>query len=206
MTENRIIPFNPLDKRNLGESVGQALLNRPIFSLSNIEPFSGAGIYVIYYCGDFYAYREISKANLNNNYNAPIYIGKAIPKGGRKGGNLEAPPGNVLYNRLIQHIRSIEAASNLSICDFHCRFLTVDDIWIPLGETLLIAKFNPLWNHIIDGFGNHDPGKGRREGMRPRWDVIHPGRAWAEQLKQRNETADQIAMEAKEYLQNNPPM
>ena len=30
-----------------------------------------------------------------------------------------------------------------------------------LGESLLIAKFAPIWNKLIDGFGNHDPDKGR---------------------------------------------
>ena len=29
MTGNRLIPFNPLDKRHLGSSVAQALLRRP---------------------------------------------------------------------------------------------------------------------------------------------------------------------------------
>ena len=29
--------------------------------------------------------------------------------------------------------RSIEEASNLDIADFHCRYLIVDDIWIPLA-------------------------------------------------------------------------
>lgn len=35
---------------------------------------------------------------------------------------------------------------------------------------------------MIDGFGNHDPGAGRRNMRRPRWDIIHPGRTWAEKL------------------------
>jgi hypothetical protein len=28
----------------------------------------------------------------------------------------------------------------------------------------------------VDGFGNHDPGKGRYKQARSDWDVIHPGR------------------------------
>ncbi|MDZ4348262.1 MAG: Eco29kI family restriction endonuclease [Xanthomonadaceae bacterium] len=120
-------------------------------------------------------------------------------------GHLEASPGKVLYNRLKQHGKSIEEASNLDIDDFHCRYLIVDDIWIPLGESLLIAKFDPLWNKLIDGFGNHDPGSGRHAGLRPRWDVLHPGRPWAERCQPRDESADQIAREAKDYLRNNPP-
>jgi hypothetical protein len=26
----------------------------------------------------------------------------------------------------------------------------VDDIWIPLGESLLIEMFSPLWNKVLD--------------------------------------------------------
>ena len=147
----------------------------------------------------------IAERNREGRFNAPIYVGKAVPKGARKGGDLEAPAGKVLFSRLRQHATSIESAVNLDINDFHCRFLIVDDIWIPLGESLLIAKFDPLWNKLIDGFGNHDPGKGRHAGLRPRWDVLHPGRPWADRCRQRDESADQIIQEARDYLRNNPP-
>jgi hypothetical protein len=43
------------------------------------------------------------------------------------------PTGEYLYKRLKEHRNSIEAAENLNIDDFYCRFLVVDDIWIPLG-------------------------------------------------------------------------
>lgn len=200
-----IIPFNPLHKRHLGESVGQAMLRQPVITFPSIQAFEGAGIYAIYYSGKFTAYEAIAKCNSDGHFNAPIYVGKAVPKGARKGGDLEAIPGKVLYSRLMQHYRSIEEAANLDITDFHCRYLTVDDIWIPLGESLLIAKFDPLWNKLIDGFGNHDPGKGRHAGLRPRWDVLHPGRSWANRCQPRKETAEQIIQEAMDYLRNNPP-
>lgn len=205
MTDGNVIPFNPLDKRHLGESVGQAMLRRPVTPLGNLEAFNGAGIYAIYYTGSFSGYEPISKRNLNGLFIAPIYVGKAVPKGARKGGDLQASPGKVLYDRLKQHAKSIEEVSNLNIADFYCRYLIVDDIWIPLGESLLIAKFNPLWNKIIDGFGNHDPGKGRHAGWRPRWDVLHPGRPWAQRCQPRDESAEQIIREARDYLRNNPP-
>lgn len=44
---------------------------------------------------------------------------------------------------------------------------------------LPFTQFHPLWNVAIDGFGNHDPGKGRYEQAKSDWDVIHPGRTWA---------------------------
>ncbi|CDH43997.1 MAG: Eco29kI family restriction endonuclease [Candidatus Competibacteraceae bacterium] len=205
MTDSNVVPFNPLDKRHLGESVGQAMLRQPVISLGSFDIFDGAGIYAIYYTGDFRGYEAIAKRNRKKVFNAPIYIGKAVPKGARKGGDLEASPGKVLYNRLKQHAKSIDEASNLSIADFHCRYLIVDDIWIPLGESLLIAKFDPLWNKLIDGFGNHDPGSGRHAGLRPRWDVLHPGRPWAERCQPRGESAEQITLEALDYLRSNPP-
>lgn len=205
MTENKIIPYNPLDKRHLGESVGQAMLRQPVTQMAELARFEGAGLYAIYYSGDFPAYEPISARNQSGNFSAPIYVGKAVPKGSRKGASLEADSGTVLYSRLMQHKRSIEEVENLKIDDFHCRYLTVDDIWIPLGESLLIAKFDPLWNRLIDGFGNHDPGKGRHAGLRPRWDVLHPGRPWAERCQARDETVKRIIREVRDYLRNNPP-
>lgn len=205
MTNGKVIPFNPLDKRHLGESVGQAMLRQPVIPMNDLSGFAGAGIYAIYYGGDFPAYEAIARKNQGQDFVAPIYIGKAVPKGSRKGGDLKASTGKALCNRLTQHKRSLEEAINLSVRDFECRYLIVDDIWIPLGESLLIARFNPLWNKLIDGFGNHDPGKGRHAGLRPRWDVLHPGRPWADRCKPREETAEQIIGETVDYLRNNPP-
>jgi len=205
MTIDNIVPFNPLDKKHLGESVGQAMLRQPVVPIKDIRRFEGAGVYAIYYVGSFPCYQAISTLNTRGRFAAPIYIGKAVPKGSRVGGSLDSQPGTVLYARLVQHRKSIEEVENLDIDDFYCRFIVVDDIWIPLGETLLITWFSPLWNNLIQGFGNHDPGKGRRAGLCPRWDVLHPGRRWAQSLQPRNESAEQIAREIQNFLQNNPP-
>jgi hypothetical protein len=205
MSGNGIIPFNPLDKQHLAESVCQAMLRRPVVPMARLTQFEGVGIYAIYYCGDFPAYQPIAARNLADRFAAPIYVGKAVPKGSRKGGGTDSATGRELWTRLAEHARSLEEAENLHVADFHCRYLAVDDIWIPLGESLLIARFNPLWNTLIDGFGNHNPGRGRHAGRRPRWDVLHPGRSWAERCQERSETAEQIASEAREYLRSNPP-
>ena len=196
-------PFNPLDRVNIGASVAQALLQQQSVSLGKIKPFSGAGIYALYYTGTFKPYEAIAKRCRNDKFEIPIYVGKAVPAGARKGGTgLSASAGKVLYNRLSEHAESIRDVDNLDVKDFFCRFLVADDIWIPLGESLLIAKFSPIWNNIIDGFGNHDPGKGRYEGMRPRWDVLHPGRAWAAKCKPRRETSQQIITDISTYLRS----
>jgi len=199
--KGKIISFNPLTKKNLASSVADALLNQDVHPLSNFPIFEGAGIYAIYYVGNFSAYEKLSRVNRDGRFMLPIYIGKAVPAGSRMGNTLERAHGKALHKRLKEHADSINAADNLDILDFHCRFLVVDDIWIPLGEALMIARFTPVWNSLIDGFGNHNPGKGRHAGMCPRWDVLHPGREWATHLAQRSETQQQIAQDAQTYLE-----
>ena len=198
-------PFNPLEKKNLAASVAEALLECTPHPLGSLPSFTGAGIYAIYFVGaateEFDAYEPESARNRDNQFEWPIYVGKAIPQGARKGkANQSGKPGRELYDRLRDHAKSVIAATNLDIGDFYCRYLVVDDIWIPLGENLLISKFSPIWNRLIDGFGNHTPGSGRFEGMRPRWDVLHPGRAWADKCKPRLETRETIVSEVKTYL------
>lgn len=68
MSGGKIIPFNPLDKRHLGESVGQAMLRQPVVSMTRLESFDGAGIYAIYYQGDFSAYEAIGKIKDRNSW------------------------------------------------------------------------------------------------------------------------------------------
>ena len=49
-------------------------------------------------------------------------------------------------------------------------------------ESAIISIHSPLWNSVIDGFGNHDPGKKRIGGKKTQWDSLHPGREWAERM------------------------
>jgi hypothetical protein len=186
------LPYNPLDYQNLGRSVVDALLSRPVIPLSILSPFPGAGVYAIYYLGDFSAYQELSERNREGRFELPIYVGKAVPSGARKGGRGSSASGSALFKRLTDHANSISQADNLSLDDFHFRSLVVQDIWIPLGESLLIERFQPLWNVVLDGFGNHNPGSGRHSGQRPMWDVVHPGRPWAKYLKENRRTAGEL--------------
>lgn len=201
-------PYNPLEKFNLGVSVAEAMLAKPAQSLGGLSAFTGAGIYAIYYHGDFPAYAKLSAVNRTQGAAVPIYVGKAIPEGGRKGHSGELTSGRPtrsLYRRLVEHAESIRS-TELSIHDFACRFLVVDDIWIPLGESLLITRFSPLWNMLLDGFGNHDPGSGRYNGLAPKWDVLHPGRPWAAKCRARSETAEQITSEVLAWLEQTPSL
>jgi hypothetical protein len=194
-------PFNPLDKANLGISVADALIARPASELPPRTPFEGAGVYAIYYFGDHPLYRRISRENKGGQLHRPIYVGKAVPKGARKGGyGLNVPPGTVLYDRLSEHASSILVVKSLNVADFSCRYLIVDDVWIPLGESLLIERFSPLWNLVIDGFGNHDPGSGRYNQRRSKWDTLHAGREWAGKCQPHTLTRSQIEAEVRQHL------
>ena len=195
-----IKPFNPLDKRNLGESVADALLETMVHSLPP-EPFVGAGVYALYYTGACSAYKQLAEVNCNGQFSCPIYVGKAVPAGARKGGlGLDVAHGQALYRRLAEHAESINTTCNLERSDFSCRFLVVDDIWIPLAESMLIERFKPVWNRVLDGFGNHDPGKGRYSGKMPPWDCLHPGREWATRLQPCAYTEDQLKERVDTYL------
>ncbi len=196
-------PYNPLDKKNLGFSVAEALLLRPLMALPPKDSFLGAGIYAIYYLGPFKPYKSISEKNKTCTPDklTPVYVGKAVPEGARKGGfGLGISPGPVLFKRLAEHSKSISLASNLNLNDFKCRYLIVDDIWIPLGESLLVEMFSPIWNKVLDGFGNHDPGSGRYNQQRSPWDVVHPGRPWADKLKPNNRSEKELLSNLQKFL------
>lgn len=185
-------PFNPLAMESLASSIVQQLLRNPPIPLSSIQKFYGAGLYAIYYAGGFPAYEVIREKNINDKWSLPIYVGRAVSPGSRRGLIVgEGAKSTALYNRIREHAKSIIAAKNLDIDDFYVRWLVVEDIWIPLGETALIRATQPVWNAVLDGFGNHDPGKGRRKGAVSPWDTVHRGRKWAE----KHEPADKVVEE-----------
>ena len=149
-------------------------------SFGEIDDLKAAGVYAIYYTGPSEHYAPVAERNAGGAYEWPIYVGKAIPKGGRKGGvGFDAERARALRDRLGKHARSISEAQNLELDDFAFRSLVVDDIWIPLGENVLIERFKPVWNLVIDGFGNNDPGAGRMAQKKSSWDVLHSGRRFA---------------------------
>ena len=197
-----LTPFNPLDKRNLGAQVAEALVEGPIHPLPP-ERFIGAGVYALYYIGNHPTYKDLVEVNVNDLYLCPIYVGKAVPEGARKGGQINSTnPGAALYKRLNDHAKSISEATDLELSDFRCRFLAVDDIWIPLAETMAIERFKPVWNCLLEGFGNHAPGKGRKDMMTPSWDCFHPGRPWAKDLQPYSKTREELDIEIRQYLKD----
>ena len=59
-------PYNPLAKTHLGESVADALLRMRVEPLNHTAELTGAGVYAIYYVGDFKAYRAIKERNVQS--------------------------------------------------------------------------------------------------------------------------------------------
>ncbi len=153
----------------------------PVSLFPPTERFEGGGIYALYYKGDFELYRAISLATIEED-SLPIYVGKAVPAGWRTA-RVNTTSRTPLFNSIREHSRNIQQAENLSPNNFRCRYMILDgDETGIIGpvEASLIRKFQPLWNAIIDGFGNHTPGEGRFNQAKSGWDVLHPGRPWAE--------------------------
>lgn len=182
--------------------VGEAISffrNTPIHNLPPNSQFDGAGVYALYYVGTFDLYEHLAKVN-QKECEKPIYIGKAVPTGWRTARTDISPNIHVLYSRLREHARSIEQASNLDVGDFYTRFIILKGVEIDLVvpvEAELIRHYVPLWNSLVDGFGNHDPGAGRYNQAKSEWDVLHPGRIWAERLTGKSPELEEITAKLK---------
>ena len=111
-------PFDPLSKPALAESIANQLFKMNVHPLPPKGKITGAGIYALYYSGTFPAYKPIVSKNKGSDFPVPIYVGKAIPKGSRKGGGeLVSKPGNALFGRLSKHAISIGHTANLKLKD-----------------------------------------------------------------------------------------
>jgi hypothetical protein len=75
------------------------------------------------------------------------------------------------------------------------------DLVVPV-EASLIRRYKPLWNMVVDGFGNHDPGSGRYNQAKSEWDVLHPGRIWAERLTGVEPNLNDIIVKIQSHLAN----
>ncbi|MDQ3411836.1 MAG: Eco29kI family restriction endonuclease [Chloroflexota bacterium] len=167
-----IVEYNPADLANLVRYCVQELMTRQPYSLDLPGPFNGAGIYALFYDGDFAPYQHpfIRSPDASR----PIYVGRA---------RLTKSSGlRPLYIRLRDHADSIRDSENLNLLDFRCRFLILHPLWVSTIEDLLIEHYESLWNTVITGFGVHDPGGKRHTGKLPIWDALHPGRPHQRQM------------------------
>lgn len=179
--------YNPLDYETISESMTNALMSCELVALDDVDSFYGNGVYALFYTGDFSPYKRLSDQNKKVPGSWPIYIGKAAP--GNRKGDLDASivdtekAGSALFDRSQDHKKSVNIVENLDVKDFQIRLMVCSYMWVPMVETALIARFTPVWNSLLDGFGNHDPGSGRVGGKMSKWDTLHPGREWVKKRK-----------------------
>ena len=133
--------FEAIDKSQLRELDG-----------GNVE---GPGIYALFYTVDLDFYEPIAADGQH-----PIYVGKAVPPGSRKGGKPDVSK-PMIFGRLKNHSRSIEAARNLDLAHFQYRSLAVVPVCITLAERFLVENYKPVWNICLEGFGKNVPGRAR---------------------------------------------
>ena len=117
--------YDPLDYTNLARSCVLQLLAQPVFSLPLDHQFTGSGVYALFYSGDIELYAGYRTTDVSNP-TRPIYVGKAEPKGSRKGlASGDADQGTELFDRIREHTKSIDAVNNLNASEFSCRYLVV---------------------------------------------------------------------------------
>lgn len=181
-------PYNPLELEALGYSLLRKLERQPTHPLADLPKFPGAGLYALYYNGNFSTYGKIGGYNRANGCRIPIYVGRAKDPGARKGLDPFTPVSKpLLWQRVNDHRKTIAGAGNLDLSDFFVRVLVVLPIWVPLAESMAIRQYRPLWNTTVQGFGIHAPGSGRHGQQLSHWDSLHPGRSFVAKLK-RNES------------------
>lgn len=176
----------------------------PVHTLPPPRTFNGAGVYAIYCTATEGLYQKFGNEINQLAYNVPIYVGKAVPEGWRQSRNVDATAeSRALSSRLRQHATSIREGAGLKPEDFFCRFVIFEGAtahMIAAVEAALIAEANPLWNSVVDGFGNHNPGKHRANGQLTAWDTIHPGRAWTRLMTGEEQSVNEIKRRVKDYM------
>ncbi len=193
--------FDPSAPNTAGRVVALTLVAQPRHPLSEIPDFYGAGVYAIYYRGDFVPYRLLS------NTDHPIYIGQAAPD--EASAKDAVGQGTKLSARLREHARNIRKVdSTLNISDFECRFLIVQSGFQTSAENYLINFFRPIWNaetKVCFGLGKHGDSSDTRANKRSPWDTLHPGRTWAESTVIDQKPYEQIVEQIAAHLEINKP-
>ena len=187
--------YDPLTWENLMAGVALRFEANPRLSLDDTGDLLGPGVYALYYTGLHPAYAAISGTE------RPVYVGKAVPKGSRKGNvpkNVERS--TALRTRLKNHRGSINDAVSLSVDDFEYRSLGIVPVWITLAERFLAERYQPVWVKLLDGFGNKVQGGRRTTGKASQWDTLHPGRGWA-MTRTRQKSQQDVLAEVQAFLE-----
>jgi hypothetical protein len=193
--------FDPSDPNTAGRVVALTLVAQARHPLDAIPEFYGAGVYAIYYRGEFQPYSPLAGTD------HPIYVGKADPD--NPAAKDAISQGTKLSARLNEHAKSIrKAISTLNISDFDCRFLIVQTGFQKSAEDYLINFFKPLWNSetkICFGLGKHGDSSETRVNKRSPWDTMHPGREWADSTTEDQKPHDLIVEQINAHLRNYSP-
>jgi hypothetical protein len=193
--------FDPTDPNTSGRVVALTLVAQTKHPLAKIPDFYGAGVYAIYYRGDFGPYAALKGMD------HPIYVGKADPD--NQSAKDAVSQGTKLSARLNEHARSIRKAdTTLDINDFDCRFLIVQTGFQKSAEDYLINFFKPIWNSetkICFGLGKHGDSSETRVNKRSPWDTMHPGREWADATTENQKAPEAIIEQIGAHLAKHPP-
>lgn len=167
--------FDPGNPATLSFFVALAMTAQPRSSITELHSFYGAGVYALYYKGEFAPYGPISGSE------TPIYVGQAAPKSPSARTVREQGPS--LAKRIQEHRKNIEkATTTLNVDDFDYRALVVQPGWETGSENYLIRLFKPVWNKemkLVYGIGKHGDSSDTRKNKRSPWDTLHPARNWA---------------------------
>jgi len=166
-------PFDPLAVENVGVTLAVELLERPVHRMPLGRPFPGAGVYALYYHGEASAYAPLVMRDKGAS-RYPIYIGSAVRENAKQGFTAKPTTQAKIHARLRNHQRSI-IGGGLDPTLFSYRYLVLNDAYITLAESVLIAVFRPVWNGM--GFGSNGVGGPRMNGDASLWDALHAGRA-----------------------------
>jgi hypothetical protein len=212
LEEKETPAYSPLTMPELTKSIESAFSGNAPVCLSKVLPFPGSGVYALYYTGDFPLYKPIADSNKQTPGSWAIYVGKAGKEGRRKGTDLKSSK-YAIYERLANHHTESIKATALNVEDFWVRYLPIEGLFVPLCEKMLIAQHQPLWNDVVDGFGNKHMGVARihketGQQITP-WDLLHPGRGnRAVKLNKRFpkiETLESVVKKAVEKAQKERP-
>ncbi len=177
--------------------------NRPRMKMSELDssPFYGSGVYAIYYTGNFEPAYEKLKCS-----ETPIYVGKADPKDPYAESTFAQ--GMALHTRLREHLKSLNSAA-LDPAAFEYRYATIQSGLQASVEEYLIRLFSPIWNKevkICFGIGKHGDSAKTRGNKRSPWDTMHPGRAWAKDTVEDQNSRYIVEEKIATHLQDNPPI